>query len=62
MKEKINYDTSYRNTRSIAGKLKEKPVTQLLPVPKSLVFGMKRPLYEDEIERTKEYNEKYAVR
>jgi len=39
----------------IAEKLKEKKMNQLLPVLKALVFEMKGPLEEGEIERTKEY-------
>ena len=39
----------------IADKLKEKNMNQLLPVLKALVLGMKGPLVEGEIERTKDY-------
>jgi len=39
----------------IAEKLKDKKMNQLLPVLKALVFEMKGPLEEGEIERTKEY-------
>jgi len=39
----------------IAEKLKEKKMNQLAPVLKALVFEMKGPLKEGEIERTKEY-------
>ena len=39
----------------IAEKLKEKNMNQLLPVLKGLVNGMKGPLLEGEIERTKNY-------
>jgi menaquinone-dependent protoporphyrinogen IX oxidase len=39
----------------IAAKLTEKKMNQLLPVLKALVFEMKGPLIEGEIERIKEY-------
>jgi len=39
----------------MAEKLKEKKMSQLLPVLKALVHEMKGPLVEGEIERTKEY-------
>jgi menaquinone-dependent protoporphyrinogen IX oxidase len=39
----------------IAEKLKEKNMSQLLPVLKALVLGMKGPLVDGEIARTKEY-------
>jgi len=39
----------------IAEKLKEKKMIQLLPVLKAAVLGMKGPLVEGEIERTKDY-------
>jgi menaquinone-dependent protoporphyrinogen IX oxidase len=39
----------------IAEKLIDKKMNQLLPVLKALVFEMKGPLKEGEIERTKEY-------
>jgi flavodoxin len=44
----------------IAEKLKEKQMTQLLPVLKALVHEMKGPLVEGEIERTKTYAKELA--
>ena len=46
----------------IAEKLIEKKMTQLLPVLKALVFEMKGPLVEGEIERTKEYTKGLAAK
>jgi menaquinone-dependent protoporphyrinogen IX oxidase len=45
----------------IAEKLKEKQMSQLLPVLKAVVLGMKGPLQEGEIERTKEYARRLAT-
>ena len=39
----------------IAEKLKEKKMNQLLPILKAAVLGMKGPLVEGEIDRTKSY-------
>jgi len=39
----------------IAEKLKEKKMNQVVPVLKATVLGMKGPLVEGEVERTKEY-------
>ena len=39
----------------IAEKLREKQMNQLLPVLKAVVLGMRGPLQEGEIERTREY-------
>ena len=44
----------------IAKKLKEKKMNQLLPVLKALVLGMKGPLVEGEIDRTKDYAKQIA--
>jgi menaquinone-dependent protoporphyrinogen IX oxidase len=44
----------------IAQKLKEKKMTQLLPVHKALVLGQKGPVEEGEIERTKDYTREFA--
>jgi len=46
----------------IAEKLKEKKMNQLLPVLKALVFEMKGPLKEGEIERTKDYARTFATK
>jgi menaquinone-dependent protoporphyrinogen IX oxidase len=46
----------------IAEKLKEKQMNQLLPVLKAAVLGMKGPLQEGEIERTKEYARELAAK
>jgi menaquinone-dependent protoporphyrinogen IX oxidase len=46
----------------IAEKLTEKKMNQMLPVLKALVFEMKGPLVEGEIERTKEYARELAVK
>ncbi len=46
----------------IADKLKEKNMNQLLPVLKALVLGMKGPLVEGEIERTKNYAKDLAAK
>ncbi len=45
----------------IAAKLKEKKMNQILPVLKAVVFEMKGPLKEGEIERTKEYARNLAA-
>ena len=45
----------------IAEKLREKQMNQMLPVLKAVVLGMKGPLQEDEIERTKEYARKLTT-
>jgi len=44
----------------IAGKLRDKQMNQLLPALKAVVLGMKGPLQEGEIERTKEYARELA--
>jgi len=46
----------------IAEKLKEKKMSQLLPVLKALVLGQKGPLVEGQIERTKEYAKQLAAK
>jgi menaquinone-dependent protoporphyrinogen IX oxidase len=46
----------------IAEKLRDKKMSQLLPVLKALVLGQKGPLIEGEIERTKEYARELAVK
>jgi menaquinone-dependent protoporphyrinogen IX oxidase len=46
----------------IAEKLIEKKMKQLLPALKALVFDMKGPLKEGEIERTKEYAKSLAAK
>jgi menaquinone-dependent protoporphyrinogen IX oxidase len=46
----------------IAGKLTRKHMKQLLPALKAVVLGWKGPLKEGEIERTKEYARKLAVK
>lgn len=46
----------------IAEKLAEKKMNQLLPVLKAEVFGMKGPLKEGEIERTREYAKTLAIK
>ncbi len=46
----------------IAQKLKEKQMTQLLPVLKALVLDQKGPLVEGEVERTKDYAKKLATK
>jgi len=46
----------------IAEKLREKQMKQLLPVLKAVVLGMKGPLQEGEIERTKDYARELAIR
>lgn len=45
----------------IAEQLKEKKMNQLLPVFKALVLGMKGPLVEGEIDRTKDYSKQIAA-
>ncbi|HEV2226446.1 MAG TPA: flavodoxin domain-containing protein [Nitrososphaerales archaeon] len=45
----------------IAQKLLEKKMTQLSPVLKSLVIGMRGPLVEGEVERTRTYAKSLAV-
>jgi len=46
----------------IAEKLRDKKMSQLLPVLKALVLGMKGPLIDGEIERTKEYAKGLATK
>jgi menaquinone-dependent protoporphyrinogen IX oxidase len=46
----------------ISEKLRDKKMNQLLPVLKALVLGQKGPLVEGEIERTKEYARRFAVK
>jgi len=46
----------------IAQKLKEKQMTQLLPVLKALVLDQKGPLVEGEVERTKDYAKELATK
>jgi flavodoxin len=46
----------------IAAKLKEKKMRQMMPVLKALVFDMKGPLKEGEIEQTKKYATELAAR
>ena len=45
----------------IAEKLKDKKMSELLPVLKAVVLGQKGPLREGEIERTKDYTRGLAV-
>ena len=45
----------------IAEQLREKKMKQLLPVLKALVLGMKGPLVEGEIDRTKDYSKQIAA-
>lgn len=44
----------------IAGRLKEKKMRQVMPVLKALVFEMKGPLKDGEIERTRAYAQELA--
>jgi len=46
----------------IAERLKEKRMNQLLPVLKALVFEMKGPLNEGEIERIQDYAKQFAAK
>ncbi len=46
----------------ISEKLREKRMSQLLPVLKVSVLGQKGPLVEGEIERTKEYAKQFATK
>jgi menaquinone-dependent protoporphyrinogen IX oxidase len=46
----------------IAAKLRDKKMNQLLPVLKAVVLGAKGPLEEGEIERTKEYARRLAIK
>jgi len=46
----------------IAEKLKDKKMKQLLPVLKAIVFGQKGPLKDGEIERTKDFARKLAIK
>jgi menaquinone-dependent protoporphyrinogen IX oxidase len=50
----------YSAAEKIASKLREKQMIELLPALKALVSGMKGPLKEGEIERTKGYAKKLA--
>lgn len=45
----------------IAEKLKEKRMTQALPVLKAVVFGMKGPLQQGEIERIRDYARQFET-
>lgn len=51
---------SWSAAEKIAEKLKEKHMKELQPVLKAVVLGMKGPLQEGEIERTKEYARELA--
>jgi len=46
----------------IAQKLREKQMNQLLPVLNALVLDQKGPLVEGEVERTKDYARKLAIK
>lgn len=46
----------------IAERLRDKKMKQLLPVLKAAVLGMKGPLVEGEIERTKDFAEEFATK
>lgn len=46
----------------IAEKLREKNMTEVLPVLKGLVQGWKGPLVEGEVERTKDYARELAIK
>jgi len=46
----------------IAQTLREKKMNQLLPVLKALVLGQKGPLVEGEVDRTKEYARRLAIK
>lgn len=52
----------YSAGEKIAAKLSDKKMNQLLPVLKALVFEMKGPLKEGEIERTKEHARTIAAK
>jgi hypothetical protein len=47
--------------QKIADNLRDKKMSQLLPVLKSVVLGWKGPLQEGEIDRAKEYARRLAV-
>jgi menaquinone-dependent protoporphyrinogen IX oxidase len=51
-----------RAENKIAEKLKAKKMIQLVPVLKALVLGMKGPLVDGEIARTKEYAKELATK
>jgi menaquinone-dependent protoporphyrinogen IX oxidase len=46
----------------IAEKLKEKKMSQLLPVLKALVIGQKGPLLDGEVDRTRDYARELAAK
>jgi len=46
----------------IAERLKDKKLNQIMPVLKTAVLGMRGPLKENEIERTKEYTRDLAAK
>lgn len=46
----------------IAKKLRDKKMNQLAPVLKAVVFGLKGPLKEGEIDRAKEYARELAIK
>jgi len=48
--------------QKIAERLKEKKMNQLLPVLKTAVLGVKGPLKENEIERTKDYTKEFIAK
>jgi menaquinone-dependent protoporphyrinogen IX oxidase len=52
----------YSAAEKIAAKLIEKKMIQLVPTLKALVFEMKGPLKEGEIERTKDYAKSLAAK
>ncbi len=52
----------YSAAEKIAKRLRDKRMNQLLPVLKASVLGQKGPLKEGEIERTKDYARKLAIK
>jgi menaquinone-dependent protoporphyrinogen IX oxidase len=60
--ENLKQKKEYSAAATIAEKLKEKKMNQLLPVLKALVLGQKGPLQEGEVERTKDYAKQLAAK
>jgi len=48
--------------QKIAARLREKKLNQITPVLKTAVVGIKEPLKENEIERTREYTREFIAK
>jgi flavodoxin len=55
-------DEKYSAAAKIAGKLKEKRMTELAPILRAVVLGIKGPLVQGEIERAREYAKELSAK